>query len=94
VPIVRWDAKEEMKQVGRDVINYEALTGRLPDRRNWLDWLDYRYATEELQEDPWGTTYQLLVWADSVAIVSYGPDRTRQTPDDFQMSTPRPRRRR
>jgi len=94
VPIVKWDTKEEMAQVGRDVINWEELTGKVPDRRNWLGWLDYKYATEELKQDPWGSTYQLKVFADSIAIWSYGPDRTRNTEDDFQVSQLRQRHRR
>ncbi len=93
VPAVKWSTKEEMAQVGRNVVEHERLTGQLPDRRNWLPWLDYRYSTDDLKVDPWGSTYQLRVWADSVAIISYGPDRTRQTEDDFQVVTPRERRR-
>ena len=94
IPLVKWNTKEEMKQVGRDVVNYEIRTGRLPDRRRWSEWLDYRYAMQDLTLDAWNSEYQLKVWADSVAIWSYGPDRTRDTPDDFQVSTPRERRRR
>ncbi len=92
VPMVKWSTKEEMGQVGRNVIEHERLTGQLPDRRNWLGWLDYRYSAADLKQDPWGTVYQLEVWSDSVAIVSYGPDRTWATDDDFQVVTPRERR--
>lgn len=94
VPMVKWNIREEMKQVGRDVLNHEITTGKLPDRRAWLDWLEYRYPTEELRKDAWGSTYQLKVWADSVAIWSYGPDRIRNTEDDFEVVQPRERRRR
>lgn len=94
IPFVKWDAREEMKQVGRDVVNFEILTGKLPDRRSWLEWLDYRYSMDQLKHDPWGSTYQLKVFADSVAVWSYGPDRTRITDDDFQVATLRQRRRR
>lgn len=93
-PVVRWNTREEMKQVGRDVVNHEVTSGRLPDRRSWVDWLDWRYPMDELKLDHWGSTYQLRVWADSVAIISYGPDRIRNTEDDIQVSTPRERRRR
>lgn len=94
VPLVKWDTKEEMAQVARDVANYEQLTGKIPDRRDWLKWLDYRYSMGELSKDPWGSTYQLKVFADSVAVWSYGPDRVRQTEDDFQVSAPRQRQHR
>ena len=93
-PLVKWNTKEEMKQVAQDVVSHEVFTGKLPDRRGWLEWLDYRYPMDELKRDAWGSTYQLRVWADSVAIWSYGPDRTRQTEDDFQVSAPRQRNRR
>jgi hypothetical protein len=93
-PVVKWNTQEEMKQVGRDVINHELNTGRLPNRRDWLGWLDYRYTGDELKQDHWGSTYELKVWSDSVAIVSYGPDRTKTTEDDFQVVTPRQRVRR
>lgn len=94
IPLVKWETREEMSQVARDVVNHEAMTGKLPDRRSWLEWLDYRYSMEELKKDPWGSTYQLKVWGDSVAVWSYGPDRTRNTEDDFQVSQTRQRRRR
>lgn len=94
VPAVKWNIREEMAQVARDVVNHEVTTGKLPDRRAWLDWLEYRYPTGELRQDAWGSTYQLRVWADSVAVWSYGPDRIRGTEDDFQVSHPRQRRRR
>ena len=94
VPLVKWDTKEEMRQVARDVVAHEVSTGKLPDRRQWLDWLDYRYAMDEMKTDAWGSGYQLKVWADSIAVWSYGPDRVRNTEDDFQVAEPRQRHRR
>ena len=92
VPIVRWSTRGEMAQVGDNVVAHEQLTDKLPDRRNWSGWLDYRYPVDEMKQDPWGSRYQLRVWADSVAIVSVGPDRTGSTEDDFSVVTPRERR--
>jgi hypothetical protein len=91
VPLVRWSTKEEMGQVGRDVVAYEQSTGQLPDRRGWLEWLDWKYALEDSKQDAWQTVYELKVWADSVGVVSYGPDRTRNTEDDFTVVTLRQR---
>jgi len=93
-PIVKWTAEGEMAQVGQNVVRHETFSGKLPDRRDWSGWLDWRYTTDDFKEDPWGSRYQLRVWADSVAIISLGPDRTRSTEDDFRVVTPRPRRRR
>ena len=91
VPIARWTTKEEMSQIGRDVVAYEQSTGQVPDRRGWLDWLDWRYSLDESKQDAWGTTYQLKVWADSVGVLSFGADRTRNTEDDFTIVTLRER---
>ncbi len=78
-----------MRQVARNVVEHERLTGEMPEGGAWLDWLDYRYATEEIKLDPWGTVYQLEVTQDSVRVLSYGPDRVRGTDDDFDVSAPR-----
>ena len=89
VPIIRWSTKEEMSRVARNVVDQERLTGQLPSGAAWLDWLDFRYATDEARQDPWGSTYQLAISRDSVWILSYGPDRTRDTEDDFYVVTSR-----
>jgi len=85
VPIRKWSAEEEMAQIGRNVVEHERLTGEMPSGSAWLPWLEYRYPDEELSRDPWGSVYQLLVWSDSVGVLSYGPDRTRLTADDFRV---------
>ena len=88
-PIVRWSAEEEMGQIGRNVVEHERLTGGVPTGSAWLSWLVYRYPSVAFRVDPWGSTYQLEVTRDSVAIVSFGPDRTRHTDDDFRVLTAR-----
>lgn len=89
LPLMRWNTEEEMRQIGRNVVEHERLTGEMPSGGNWLGWLDYRYPTEEMHRDPWGSTYQLEVTADSVYVLSFGPDRIRATGDDFRVSAPR-----
>jgi hypothetical protein len=91
VPVVEWNARKEMEQVGHDVVQVEAKTGKLPDQRRWIEWLDYRYPMGGMAVDPWGSMYQLEVWADSIAILSDGPDRVRGTEDDFHVTLPRVR---
>lgn len=89
VPVIRWSAEEEMRQVARNVVEHERLTGVVPGGSEWLDWLDYRYSVEEIKRDPWGTVYQLEVSPDSVRVLSFGPDRVRGTEDDFRVAAPR-----
>jgi hypothetical protein len=89
LPLMRWSTEEEMATVGRNVVDHERLTGRLPVGSEWLSWLQYRYVSDAARTDPWGSTYQLETSRDSVWTLSYGPDRTRGTSDDFRVSTPR-----
>lgn len=89
VPIVRWSTEEEMRQIGRNVVEHERLTGQLPIGAGWLAWLDYRYSGDDMKLDPWGSTYQVEVTQDSVFVISFGPDRIRATPDDFSVASPR-----
>lgn len=93
-PVRKWMAAQEMDQITKDLVAYQRDTNEFPNRRNWTDWLEYRYALPESFEDAWGNTYQLQIWADSFAVLSYGPDRERGTGDDFRVVKPRPRRRR
>ena len=93
-PLIRWDTKAEMTVVVGNALDHERLTGKLPDRRSWSQWLEWRHPGDEMEQDPWGSQYQLRVWADSVAIVSTGVDRTNGTEDDFSVVVPRERRRR
>ena len=88
-PIARWSTSEDMAQIARNVVEHERLTGEIPAGAAWLDWLSYRYASEDIYTDPWGSIYQLELSGDSVWILSYGPDRLRETDDDFTISTAR-----
>lgn len=89
VPVKRWSTEEEMRQVARNVVEHERLTGEMPSGARWLEWLDYRYSGDEIKRDPWGSVYQLEVSRDSVRIVSLGKDRIRGTDDDFSVTAPR-----
>lgn len=90
-PVVEWNAKQQMREVARAVVDQERVTGRLPDHGDWQRWLDYRYAMDKTKTDPWGTAYGLRVWADSIGVVSYGADRRVGTPDDFMVTERRER---
>tara|TARA_B100000029_G_scaffold516493_1_gene630242 strand:- start:2344 stop:2652 length:309 start_codon:yes stop_codon:yes gene_type:complete len=92
LPVIKSGALEEMERIGRNVIEYESLTGSVPDRGDWVSWLDFRYTADEQRRDPWGSAYELVVATDSVMIISYGPDRVRTTEDDFKFVTARGRR--
>ena len=89
VPIKRWSTEEEMRQVARNVVEHERLTGELPAGARWLEWLDYRYSGDEIKRDPWGSVYQLETSRDSVWVVSLGKDKIRATADDFRVAAPR-----
>ena len=90
-PINRWSTKDEMRRVARDVVAYEQSHGQIPNRTGWVEWLEWRYVVDETWKDPWGSAYELVVLADSLGIMSYGPDRTKETEDDFTIMAQRRR---
>ncbi|MDX1647147.1 MAG: hypothetical protein R3304_08375 [Longimicrobiales bacterium] len=89
LPVLRWSTEDEMRQMARNVVEHERLTGELPSGPAWLGWLDYRYAAGDMKRDPWSSVYQLEFSEDSVWILSLGPDRVRATADDFRVGAPR-----
>ncbi len=89
-PFTSWGALDEMRRVGRNVVAHERLTGDIPEEGGaWAEWLEERYRSRDIGLDAWGEAYRLVVWPDSVGIVSYGPDGLPDTKDDLQVATPR-----
>ena len=89
-PFTALGALDEMRRVGRNVVAHERLTGDIPAAEGaWASWLEQRYRTQDVGRDAWGSTYRLVIWPDSVGIVSYGPDRLPDTDDDLRVATPR-----
>ena len=88
-PVARWRSQDEMHQVARNVAEHERLTGEIPSGPAWLGWLDVRYPFKDVALDHWGSVYQIEFSSDSIWVLSYGPDRTRRTDDDFRVVAPR-----
>ena len=85
-PIHKWRNTSEMDQIARELVAFERTYYRLPtDMRGFADWMDGQFAPES-QVDTWKTPYELRIWPDSFAIVSGGPDRTVDTPDDLRFT--------
>ena len=85
-PIHKWQNTSEMDQIARELFAFERTYYRLPTTQNgFATWMDGQFAPES-QTDTWGTAYQLRIWPDSLSIVSGGPDRTIDTPDDLRFT--------
>ena len=82
VPVLEWSAKGEMQEIARSVSRQDRLTRRLPERREWVPYLEQNFSGDA-GRDPWGSLYQFHAWRDSFAIISYGADGVRNTPDDI-----------
>ena len=83
-PILTRAAVREMNQISQELLDADQIGQPLPSRRNWLRWLDENYPGET-SLDPWGNVYQFYPWADSLALISYGPDKERGTEDDVRI---------
>ncbi len=82
-PVFVWSAQREIEEIIRGVQQTENSERRLPERREWVRWVESRYAGNA-SRDPWGNLYQFEVQDDSFAVSSYGPDREMKTEDDIR----------
>lgn len=93
-PVLTWQTKGEMDRIGRELQTLNREGGTLPAPgvafQNWMD----RNFMGPATSDAWGTLYTLRVWADSVGIVSNGPDLEIGTADDVVQAVVIQRRRR
>lgn len=87
-PALTWQSRGEMKEILRSLRTRNQSGRELPARgREFNDWLIRTYPGGQ-GEDAWGTPYSLKTWADSVGIMSNGPDLEVNTEDDFIETTP------
>lgn len=83
-PALRWQTKDEMDQIVRDLRTYEQEHyDQLPDQREWPAWLAHNYQGGEAT-DAWGSQYHFMIQRDSFLIISYGPDKVYGTDDDIR----------
>lgn len=89
-PVLRWSTRGEMNRLARDLEQMERTSRRLPEpREQWPAWLEREYQGGEAALDAWGTPYAYILWPDSFAILSHGPDQARGSGDDVRVSRPR-----
>jgi hypothetical protein len=82
-PLLAWNAEREMEEIASGLQTMENVERRLPERREWVKWLEEHY-TGDAAVDPWGSVYGYELKEDSFAIVSSGPDRAVKTDDDLR----------
>lgn len=81
-PALTWQTRSEMEQVTRklQLINREGQ--QLPEPgQEFSDFLVRTFQGGSSQ-DAWGNEYYLVVWPDSIGVVSRGPDLEINTADD------------
>lgn len=83
-PILTRAANTEMRRITDELLDYDRGGRELPSRRLWLTWLEENFPGEH-SVDPWGNVYQYYPWRDSLALISYGPDKERGTEDDVRL---------
>ncbi|MFV2006236.1 MAG: type II secretion system protein GspG [Longimicrobiales bacterium] len=87
-PVLTRVANSEMREISYELLRYDQIGRELPSRRRWLRWLEDNFP-DESTVDPWGNVYQFYSWADSLALISYGPDKERGTEDDIRFQAVR-----
>ena len=93
-PVLTWQTRSEMDQIARELqmINREGQA--LPERgEEFQAWMGRNFQGGS-SEDSWGNPYTLVIWPDSVGILSKGPDLEVNTADDIMETALIPRQRR
>jgi hypothetical protein len=84
-PAFRLQTLYEMRTIADEVALYERDNpGRIPPANTFPAWLR-RSFTPGAAHDSWGGTYRVFLEAETFAVVSWGADRTPQTPDDLRV---------
>jgi hypothetical protein len=85
-PFTNWyrrvRAEAELDKAARLMVGQRNQGGRLPDPERFADFLN-RHDIAAGGLDPWGTPYLMVQEADSVALLSAGPDQRYETEDDL-----------
>jgi hypothetical protein len=82
-PMLVWNAEREIEEIITGLQQMENVERRLPEKREWVKWLERRYAGDA-SRDPWGSVYIFEVKDDSFAVLSNGADREMKTADDIR----------
>lgn len=81
-PALIWQTRGEMAQITRELqmINRQGQSLPAPGQ-DFSEWMVRNFQGGS-SRDSWGNEYSLIIWPDSIAIVSRGPDLEIATPDD------------
>ncbi len=88
-PVLIWSAERELERLTQTVRLEARDELTLPLIRTWNAWLPENVSADGTT-DPWGTLYTYIVWPDSFAIGSDGPDGEHDTEEDLRRSLQRP----
>lgn len=93
-PAMEWQSRNEMDQITRKIqmINREGQPIPAPGLE-FSEWM-VRNFQGGTSRDAWGNEYTLVVWPDSIGVLSRGPDLEIKTLDDFQRTARIQRQRR
>ena len=82
-PVFIWSTDREIEEIIRGLQQMENVERRLPERREWVTWIETHY-TGDASRDPWGNVYLFELQEDSFAVISHGPDRVMKTGDEIR----------
>jgi hypothetical protein len=82
-PVLTWQTRGEMEGIVRELQTMSREGGDLPTPGESFDAWMLRNFMGGSKTDAWGVNYTLRIWRDSIGIVSNGPDREIETPDDI-----------
>lgn len=90
-PLYRFMTRGELERIARDLVDYEKTHFRLPEIRDFPEWMDERYGDTALTRDAWENPYRLRPAGPATFhVVSAGVDGEFGTEDDLLSPPVRP----
>lgn len=87
-PLQEQHANSEALEIMRALKDEVTRTARVPRPDDFLGWVKAHQLTDHNGLDPWGKPYEMLQSADTLYVVSLGPDTTLNTADDIKAGFP------
>jgi hypothetical protein len=82
-PVLEWQTTGELNRISRDLAGMNRRGEKLPaPGEQFLNWMERNYQ-EGGRTDSWDNPYTLRIWADSLGVLSRGPDLELGTADDL-----------
>jgi hypothetical protein len=89
--VFQWSVRNEARTLARELHSRELSGQPLPRPQDFSSYMQRRTISGTGGLDKWGSPYYMLLYGDSITVVSPGPDQRPGSEDDIRESVGRDR---